>query len=286
MRKNGTEGTVNETMTEAFLAGLSVSPASVRTYRRSLRSFFAWLRERGIDRPSGGDVADYRAALEASGKSSSTVQGYITTVRLFFRWAHEEGLYPDVAKGVRAPKVEVTHRQALTIPQVEDVLRGIDRGSVQGLRDYAMVALMASGGLGCREVSQAKVGDFQPTRTASVLRVPGRDRGIRLDGPVESALKAYLEAREPAEGLSENSPLFLSISNNNRGGALSPRAVGRIVKDALRGAGYDSEQLSAHSLKQTAGLLTLMDAIQGRAPNRVPIPRLKAWYAAAGLFGE
>ena len=287
-------GVISPDMAGDFLASLSVSPASVQTYKRSLRAFFAWLRERGIDRPVDTDVEAYQRDLQAAGRSASTVQGYVTAVRLFFQWTERADLYPDVARGVRTPKVEVVHRNPLTLPQVEDVLGGIDRRSVQGLRDYAMVALMASGGLGCQEVSQAKVGDFRPARTASVLVVPSRKRdgNVRLAGPVESALKAYLSARERASDapLSEASPLFLSTSNNNRGGGLSPRAVGRIVKDALRGAGYDSGQLSAQSLKRTAGLLALIDAMQGAKPVCAP-PRFRREFVerefiGSGLFGE
>jgi integrase/recombinase XerC len=73
---------------------------------------------------------------------------------------------------------------------------------------------------------------------------------------VEQALRAYLKGRQ---GMKGTDPLFTSTSNNNRGGRVSTRTVSGLVKSRLVSAGYDSERLTAHSLRHTAATLNLLN---------------------------
>jgi integrase/recombinase XerD len=49
----------------------------------------------------------------------------------------------------------------LTSRQVKVVLNNIDRSSVRGIRDYAMLVLMITGDLRTIEVSRANIGDLR-----------------------------------------------------------------------------------------------------------------------------
>ena len=128
------------------------------------------------------------------------------------------------------------------------------------LRDYAILALMFTGGLRTIEVSRANVEDLRTAGDSEVLYLQGKGHEektdyIKLMPEVEDAIRAYLKARgavEPTE------PLFTSTSNNSKGARISTRTVSGIVKTALKNAGYDSDKLTAHSTRHTAVTLALM----------------------------
>jgi integrase/recombinase XerC len=119
---------------------------------------------------------------------------------------------------------------------------------------------MVTGGLRTIEVSRANIGDLRTLGDNSVLYVQGKGREektdyIKLSAPAEQAIRAYLKARGEKD---EKAPLFSSTSNNNKGARLTTRSVSGIVKTRLQQAGYDSEKLTAHSLRHTAVTLSLL----------------------------
>ncbi|MBR1672004.1 MAG: tyrosine-type recombinase/integrase [Fretibacterium sp.] len=247
----------NHETVERFAASLDLSSSSVASYKKCLAYFFDYLADRGIGKPEAGHVAGYREALTAAGRRPSTVYNYLIAVRAFFQWTHAQGLYPNIAGRVKIPRVDhAPSRRTLTGAQLKTVLSSIGRESIRGLRDYAILTVMLTGGLSSCEVSRANVGDAALAREGGTLSIRGGDgelRGaVRLPSRVVEALAEYLGARGPVE---PDAPLFASV--RRRDGHMSRGSVNRIVKEALRNAGFDDAMLSAQSLKFTAVRLAL-----------------------------
>ena len=253
--------TVGAKLFNRYIDFLDSSPKTVETYTRALRQLFSYFSLNGITRPTRADILAFRDELKASGHKPTTVQNYITATKIFFSWTEQEGLYPNVADHLKGAKLDREHKKDyLTSRQVKEVLAGVDRSTEQGLRDYAMLFLMVTGGLRTIEVSRANIGDLRTLGDNSVLYVQGKGREektdyIKLSAPAEQAIRAYLKARGEKD---EEAPLFSSTSNNNRGARLTTRSVSGIVKTRLQQAGYDSEKLTAHSLRHTAVTLSLL----------------------------
>ena len=243
-----------------FVEYIDAAPLTVQTYTRALRRFFFYLRDQGIDKPSRQDILVFRDHLKESCKPA-TVQIYLTAIRLFFRWTAESNIYPNVAERIKGAKIDKGHKKDyLTSRQVQKVLSNIDRDAPCGLRDYAIFLLMVVGGLRVIEIVRANVGDIQTLGDAIVLYIQGKGREerteyVRLVAPVEDAVREYLGAIGNRGG---DQPLFTSKANRNSGGRLTTRSVSRIIKQRLQSVGYDSERLSAHSLRHTAGTLNLL----------------------------
>lgn len=243
-----------------FINFLDASPKTVETYTKSLRAFFRWLSERGITQPQFMDVKAYRDELLSNYKPS-TVQAYIFVVRRFFEWTESAGLYPNVAGKLKGAKLNRDFKKDyLTSAQVRDVLSGIDASSLQGMRDKAIVSLMVACGLRDIEVSRANVEDLRTVGDNTVLYLQGKGRDERSEfvivpQAVERVIRAYLKARGEAEGAEA---LFISLSNNSRGKRMTTRSISGICKAAMRDAGFDSERLTAHSLRHTAVTLALI----------------------------
>lgn len=246
---------------ERFINYLDASPKTVETYKKALRQFFNYIGVHGIRQPQREDVLAFRDDLKASGLKPTTVQNYITATRIFFKWTEQEGLYPNIAEHVKGAKLDKNHKKDyLTSRQAKEVLAGVQTDSEEGLRNYAILSLMVTGGLRTIEVSRANVGDLRTLGENTVLFVQGKGREekteyIKISAPVEKAIRTYLKARENVE---EGQPLFTSTSNNSKGKRITTRTVSGVVKTALRNAGYDSARLTAHSLRHTAITLALL----------------------------
>lgn len=245
-----------------FISFLDAKPKTVETYTRALRQLFNYLSLNGsLQNPTREDIVAFREELKASGHKPTTVTNYINATRLFFQWTEQEGLYPNIAAHIKGAKLDRDFKKGyLTSRQVKAVLEKVERDSLHGLRDYAMLVLMVTGGLRTIEVSRANIGDLQTAGDNTVLYVQGKGRDekteyIKIDAKVEEALRYYLKAR--GENNPE-APLFASLSNNSRGQRMTTRAISGVVKEHLREAGYDSDKLTAHSLRHTAVTLSLL----------------------------
>ncbi len=248
-----------EELNARFIAYLDAKESTVETYSKAMRPFFSYLADNGITRPTRETILAYRDSLKARLKPS-TVQTYIITLRLFFAWAAQEGLYPNIAEHIKGAKLDRQHKKdALTSSQAKAILTGINRDTLQGKRDFAIMALMTSCGLRCIEVARAKIEDLRIAGDSAALYIQGKGRDekteyVKLAEPVEAAIRDYLKARGKVDS---KEALFASTSNNNAGG-MTTRAISGIVKTRMQAAGYDSDRLTAHSLRHTAGTLNLL----------------------------
>lgn len=244
-----------------FVSFIDAKPKTVDTYTKALKQLFAYLSTNGINNPTREDIIAFREGLKETGHKPTTIQNYITATRLFFQWLEEERIYPNVAAHIKGAKLDREHKKDyLTSRQVKTILSDIDRTTLQGKRDYAMLVLMITGGLRTIEVSRADIGDLRTAGDNTVLYVQGKGRDekteyIKLDAQVEAAIRDYLKAR------SESNPeaaLFASASNNSKGQRMTTRAISGIAKAHMVEAGYNSEKLTAHSLRHTAVTLSLL----------------------------
>lgn len=251
---------VNRELMNRFINYLDTSKKTIETYTRALKQFFMYLSTNGISHPVRADVVAYRDLLKVDHKPT-TVQNYLTAVKVFFKWTAQEGLYPNIAEHIKGARIDTEHKKDyLTTRQVKEVIGSIDKDGLKGLRDYAIITLMVTGGLRTIEVVRANIEDMRTLGDDTVLYVQGKGREekteyIKLPAQVEKAIRDYLRERGKAE---PSAPLFASTSNNNGGGRMTTRAVSGLAKESLKNAGYDSERLTAHSLRHTAVTLSLL----------------------------
>lgn len=253
--------TVGIELFNLFISYLDASPKTIDTYTKAIRQLFNYFSFNGITKPEREDILAYKEKLKASGHKPTTVQNYITACKIFFKWTSQEGYYPNIAEHIKGAKLNREHKKDyLTSSQVKDILESIEKENIRGLRDYAILLLMVTGGLRTIEVIRADIGDLRTVGAFTVLYVQGKGREekteyIKISAPVEKAIRMYLQAGGTT---GETDPLFTSLSNNNKGQRLTARSISGIVKERLKKAGYDSSRLTAHSLRHTAVTLSLL----------------------------
>lgn len=210
----------------------------------------------------------------------NTVAQYLRSVCQFFRWTASEGLYPNIADNIHAPKVrhDAHKKEALAAADVlaiensiaaeaeakaaqaaaaaKDTAGRMDRATEQGKRLHAMYLLAVTAGLRTIELERANVKDLEIKGGNACLYVWGKghteaDSKKPLAPEVYEAIKDYLNSR--TDRPTANSPLFVSTGNRSGGKRIAARTISAMLKKAMQTAGYDSERITAHSLRHTAG---------------------------------
>ena len=209
----------------------------------------------------------------------NTVKQYLQSVKQFFAWTAAEGHYQNIAANIHAPKVKDTHRKdSLTAGDVRTIEESItsraaakqaaaaeagkdaagktQRSTEQGKRLFAMYSLAVNAGLRTVEISRANIKDIEIKNGAACLYVWGKghtepDAKKPLAPEVYAAIKEYISSR--SDNPTGSSPLFVSTGNRSGGKRIAATTISTMLKQAMQGAGYDSERLTAHSLRHTAG---------------------------------
>lgn len=246
-----------------FKVFVDVKPQALRTYLNGIKSFIRYTKSHGIIHPTRETVINFRESLRNDYKPT-TIQTYIAGIRRFFQWlalkGYKSGNIAANVKGVRLTKD--FKKDCLTADQAKDLLESIDRSSLAGKRDYAMLSLMLTTGLRDCEVARACIEDMQTIAGQSALFIQGKghdgkDQAVKLAPKVEKAIREYLKERGETD---KKAFLFIGVSNRNAdGAAMTTRSISRIVKSRMQAIGLDSERLTAHSLRHTAATLNLLN---------------------------
>ena len=245
-----------EELVDSFIASQDIKQSSKLLYRRTLKQYFIWVDSKGyllseIARPQ---LLEYKEELLASEMSSLTVGSYIASVRRFYEWAEANKYYPNVAKGIKAPKRKQQFKKQPLLPSQATALLNYYQG--KALRDYAIVSLLLRTGLRTVEVIRASVEDITFKGSQRVLLVQGKGRDekdnfVLLTDKTYQPIAQYLATRGNVGG---SEPLFTSTSNNSQGGRLTTRTVSYIAKEGLKAIGLDERAFTAHSLRHTTAV--------------------------------
>lgn len=240
---------------------IDASPKTIDTYSKAIKQFFIYLQENGIRQPQREDIVAYREYLKEDHKPT-TVQSYLAAVKLFFKWTEQEGFYPNIADRVKGAKIDTEHKKDyLTTKQVNKLLGAIDRSTLKGKRDYAMLSVMVTTGLRTISIINANIEDIRTAGDATALFYKGKGHEekatyVKLAEPVEDAIRDYLTARGTTDG---TEPLFSSVANRNSGGRMTTRSISRVAKNSLIDVDLISDRLTAHSFRHTAATLNLLN---------------------------
>ena len=138
----------------------------------------------------------------------------------------------------------------------KDTAGRISRATEQGKRLYAMYQLAVNAGLRTVEISRANVGDLEQRNGRCCLYVWGKghseaDTRKPIAPEVYAAITDYLQSR--SDRPTASSPLFVSTGNRAGGKRIATTTISTMLKKAMQQAGFDSDRLTAHSLRHTAG---------------------------------
>jgi integrase/recombinase XerD len=172
------------------------SPNTLSAYRRDLRSYAAWLIERGraVTDVTEADVIAYIEALRARGLAPASVARSIVPVRGLHRFLAAEGRVPtDPSAHVERPRVPRGLPKALNEEQIGRLLAAPVGDGPIARRDRAMLEMLYGTGVRVSELVGLSLADVD--LDASLLRAFGKgskERIVPIGGHATRALVAWL----------------------------------------------------------------------------------------------
>jgi site-specific recombinase XerD len=184
-----------------------------QSYRATIQQFMQWLAGNGktLLEADGRDIATYISYLQgdehspASGQcvryAPSTVYRKVSIIRRLFNVLYQRGLIRrNPAAQVSLPHVDMQKRvqdMHLSVEQVRQLLAAADLGRPIGIRDRALLALMALHGLSVGEVQRLDVSSVDlGDGTLQVLGRCGKPRTVFLTAATNQVIGAWLAVRQ------------------------------------------------------------------------------------------
>jgi integrase/recombinase XerC len=197
-------------------------------------------------------VSRYKGELIQKGLKSATINRRLAAIKSLVAFSYNCGHCEFMLEAVKGEKLSAYRDTTGIDPETfKRVLGGIDRGTVKGVRDFALMMLLWSNALRRSEVSKASIADFDPV--AKTLRIFGKGRGnnseiISLGTGTVNAIEAWLEARGETN---PDKALFCSVNPGYRDGRLCTQAIYDIVKSRCQDAGI-TKVMSPHRIRHSA----------------------------------
>jgi integrase/recombinase XerD len=164
-----------------------------------------------------------------------TVKQHWAAIRVLCDWLVVSQVLPiNPAAAVRGPKHVVTKGSTpvLSAAGARTLLDGIDVGTLVGLRDRALIGVMAYSFGRVSAVVGMRLGDYFSQGRRGWLRLHEKG-GKRHDAPAHHVAETYLDAYLEASGLTDpKAPLFQSVDRARKltGRALPRREVLAMIK--------------------------------------------------------
>ena len=244
------------------------SPNTTKSYAGDLSQFFRFL---GLAPHESGRLAEvrpihvsaWRDQLKQNGMANATIRRKLTTLRALFSYLQNCGLVainPAHGKFVTAPPVP---RDGKTVGLSQKACRLLidapNPESPLGVRDRAILAVLAYSACRVDEVVHLRVQDYLQTGEHRVLNVIGKgqkERRVPLHVEAVERLNAWLFAagilHDRVEALFR--PVRTARGSGKQGFqrcALTTRSVAKLVKKYALQVGLDPA-VSVHSLRVTA----------------------------------
>lgn len=205
--------------------------------------------------------------------SRATLQHRVAQLRGFLRFLASAGrIRPGLDREIDTPRVYRQEQlpRSLPWPTVRRLLHSIDRRTPQGLRDYAMLFLIATYGLRACQVVALTLDaiDWRGRRLHVVPRKAGTPLVLPLTDAAGTVLLRYLRRGRPS---SPSRELFLR--QRAPAGVLKPTAVSEVFQKWVRRSGLPIPFHGAHCLRHSyavallrrgVGLKTLGDLLGHR----------------------
>jgi len=257
-----------EKSVDSFLRSLEQKNASAHTlkaYAADLEKFANHLGNRSWRSIDHLAIRGFLSYLYDQGLSKTSVARALAAVRSLYRWLGQEGLVEqNPAALVSTPRLPKKLPRVPTIEEMNTVLDGeMPEMAAFPERDRLMFELLYGCGIRNSEMVGIGVNDIRLSDEIILIRGKGKkERYVPFGGAVKAALKDYLPARQAC--LADTKKITSALLLNKRGGRLTTRSVGRIIKKIAVAKGL-SPDVHPHTLRHAFGTHMLEEGADLRA---------------------
>ena len=239
-----------------FLDYLSIEKGLSRNtllaYGRDLKRYLSFLKRLKIislDAVTRKSIMSFLLGERDRGLEPNSVSRELVAIRMLHRFLSQEGkIREDVTEVLEAPKLWKHLPEALSVSEVEALLKIPNTRTLQGLRDRACLELMYATGIRASEVTDLKIFhlnfDLGYTR---VLGKGGKEQVVPVGEAAKKSLRRYLEKVRP-QWVKNNDEDALLVSRLGR--KLSRQSVWMILKRSAKTAGL-RKKIYPHILRHS-----------------------------------
>jgi integrase/recombinase XerC len=243
----------------------NASPHTIKAYSGDLELFAAYVGSRGWKQIDHIAVRGFLSQLYEKGLSKTSVARSLAAVRSLYRWLAREGVVEqNPAKLVATPKLPKKLPRVPTIEEMNSVIDGaMPEIAAFPERDRLMFELLYGCGIRNSELTGINLDDIRLSAEAILIRGKGKkERYVPFGESVTTALAAYLPERQKT--LETIHKVSAALLINRRGGRLTTRSVGRIIKRIAVAKGL-SPDVHPHTLRHAFGTHMLEEGADLRA---------------------
>jgi integrase/recombinase XerC len=247
------------------LGEIDASPHTLKAYSTDLSLFAVYAGTRGFKQIDHIAVRGFLSQLYEKGLSKSSIARALAAVRSFYRWLAREGMVEqNPAKLVATPKLPKKLPRVPTIEEMNSVIDGdMPEAAAFPERDRLMLELLYGCGIRNSELTGINTDDIRLSAEAILIRGKGKkERYVPFGDSVKTALAAYLPERQKV--LAGRNKQLSALLINRRGGRLTTRSVGRIIKIIAVAKGL-SPDVHPHTLRHAFGTHMLEEGADLRA---------------------
>ncbi len=259
--------------TDKFLRSLrerNVSPHTIKAYSGDLANFSAYIGSRKWREIDHVTIRGFLSHLYEKGLGKTSVARSLAAVRSLYRWLAQEGVVDqNPAALVSTPKLA---KKLPRVPTMEEMNSVLDNQMPEIAsfpeRDRLMLELLYGCGIRNSELVGINLDDVRLSSKAVLIRGKGKkERYVPFGDAVKSALTVYLPARQSV--LSDSHANTPALLINQRGGRLTTRSVGRIIKKIAVAKGLPPDvhphtlrhAFGTHMLEEGADLRTIQEML-------------------------
>jgi integrase/recombinase XerC len=274
-RQRGTivKRTTVERATDDFLRHLrerNASSHTIKAYSGDLDNFSSYMGSREWKSIDHIAIRGFLSHLYDKGLSKTSVARALAAVRSLYRWLAQEGVVEqNPAKLVSTPRLPKKLPRVPTIEEMNSMLDGtMPEVASFPERDRLLFELLYGCGIRNSELVGINLDDISLGNEAILIRGKGKkERYVPFGGSALAALSVYLPWRQQLLSALKKAPPAKSappLLVNQRGGRLTTRSVGRIIKRIAVAKGL-SPELHPHTLRHAFGTHMLEEGADLRA---------------------
>jgi integrase/recombinase XerC len=260
--------TTVELATDSFLRHLrerNASTHTIKAYAGDLDAFARYTGSRHWKTIDHIAIRGFLSHLYDQGLGKASVARALAALRSLYRWLAQEGVVEqNPAKLVSTPRLAKKLPRVPTIEEMNSVLDGkMPEAASFPERDRLMLELLYGCGIRNSELVGINVDDIRLSAEAILIRGKGKkERYVPFGGAARGALATYLPWRQQLLATLKRTSAALLV--NQRGGRLTTRSVGRIVKRIAVAKGL-SPDVHPHTLRHAFGTHMLEEGADLRA---------------------
>jgi integrase/recombinase XerC len=211
---------------------------TLKAYQADVLTFLAFMTQHNggsqglapIARVTVRDMRAWMAHERGRGVGARSLARSLSAVKSFYRWlAEREGFEPTAVLSTRSPKFQRKLPRPLEEKAASEIISTVElqaRDPWVAARDAAVVTLLYGCGLRISEALALTGSDVPLPEVLRIVGKGGKERIVPVIDAARDAVNAYLELCPYT--LADDTPIFRAI----RGGALSPRAIQKVMEQA------------------------------------------------------